>query len=301
MGSPDIMTDLPSPDLSLPDLASLRAEIDSIDDAVHDLLMRRAALSARMAASRVKNDSFPYRPGREAGILRRLLARHHPPIPAGTMVQVWREIIAASLLQQGPLSLAVLQPQRGNPGESPLSSLARAHYGEGSTLRLHATVGRVLAALSAGEANLAILPMPDDGDLAEAAWWLRLEAPRLHVVAALPFLAAAGQRPQALVVAAMAPEATGRDRSLLRLAHAPDMSRDALAAALSAAGLKVLRLIPFRDLPHPHETGAGRAADRGAEGCALAEIEGFLSADDPRLKNFRADLLGAYAEPESLP
>ena len=200
MGSPDIMTDLPSPDLSLPDLASLRAEIDSIDDAVHDLLMRRAALSARMAASRVKNDSFPYRPGREAGILRRLLARHHPPLPAGTMVQVWREIIAASLLQQGPLSLAVLQPQRGNPGESPLSSLARAHYGEGSTLRLHATVGRVLAALSAGEANLAILPMPDDGDLAEAAWWLRLEAPRLHVVAALPFLAAAGQRPQALVV-----------------------------------------------------------------------------------------------------
>ena len=87
MGSPDIMTDLPSPDLSSPDLASLRAEIDSIDDAVHDLLMRRAALSARMAASRVKNDSFPYRPGREAGILRRLLARHHPPLPAGTMVQ----------------------------------------------------------------------------------------------------------------------------------------------------------------------------------------------------------------------
>ena len=97
MGSPDIMTDLPSPDLSSPDLASLRAEIDSIDDAVHDLLMRRAALSARMAASRVKNDSFPYRPGREAGILRRLLARHHPPLPAGTMVRIWREIIAASL------------------------------------------------------------------------------------------------------------------------------------------------------------------------------------------------------------
>ena len=30
----------------------------------------------------------------------------------------------------------------------------------------------------------------------------------------------------------------------------------------------------------------------------IAEVEGFVAADDPRLKTLRADLLGAYAEPE---
>ena len=43
-----------------PALLALRAEIDALDDAMHDLLMRRAAVVARMAASRAKTGAGPH-------------------------------------------------------------------------------------------------------------------------------------------------------------------------------------------------------------------------------------------------
>ncbi|MEN9499161.1 MAG: hypothetical protein RIS83_980, partial [Pseudomonadota bacterium] len=67
----------PAPPIADPALQALRAEIDALDDAMHDLLMRRAAVVARMAASRAKTGGgSPLRPGREAAVLRRLLGRH---------------------------------------------------------------------------------------------------------------------------------------------------------------------------------------------------------------------------------
>ena len=61
-------------------LADLRQEIDRIDDAIHDQLMRRGELQA--AIGRAKTGSEVYlRPGREAMVLRRLIARHEGRSP----------------------------------------------------------------------------------------------------------------------------------------------------------------------------------------------------------------------------
>ncbi|MFT8243485.1 chorismate mutase [Roseomonas sp. BN140053] len=286
------MSDPPPSDAPPPDLAALRAEIDAVDDALHDLLMRRAAITGRMAAARIKAGSGgSFRPGREALILRRLLARHGGPLPPGTLLRVWREIIAASLAQQGGFSVAV---QAAQP-DSPVLALARAHFGLDTPLRVHATPARALAALSAGEAAVAVLGAPEDGEAPGAAWWPSLDAPRLRVVAALPFLVAPGGRgPAALAISAGAPDPTGRDRSLLRLEHGPALSRDGLIAALSAAGLAPLRLILQRGAA-PH---GGSPSPQGA---ALAEVAGFVEPGDPRLSTLRAEVLGAFAEPEMLP
>jgi len=257
-------------------LAAARAEFDAIDDAVHDLLMRRAALSARLAAAAMKADGASFRPGREAMILRRLLGRHAGPMPRAAIARLWREVIAASLRQQGALALAVVAGTEG---------LARGHFGLDTPLRAHASPARALAALSAGEASVAILPSPADGEPSEAAWWASLDAPRLQAVAALPFLMASGQTlPSALVVAAFAADATPRDRGLVRLERAPHTSRDALVTALSGAGLRPLRLIFSAD---------------GLR--ALAEVEGLVTAGDPRLaalSALRPVPVGGYAEPE---
>ncbi|WP_419899808.1 chorismate mutase [Roseomonas sp. USHLN139] len=281
------------PDHTPPDLASLRVEIDRIDDALHDLLMRRADIVAHMAASRVKGGAATFRPGREALILRRLLGRHQGALPRAALFRLWREVIASSLAQQGNFSVAAVQGEQG--ADSPSARIARAHFGLLTPLKLHATTNRALASVASGEAAVAVLPAPQDGEKPEAAWWTQMETPRLRIVAALPFLSPPEQSgnaaepglaaPLAYAVAALVPDATGRDRSLLRIEPEPEQSRARIAAALTGVGLAPRWMIR-RDAPTP---------------MALVEVEGFLAEEDPRLTRLpfpRLQILGAYAEPE---
>jgi chorismate mutase/prephenate dehydratase len=260
-----------------PALQALRAEIDALDDAMHDLLMRRAAVVARMAASRAKAGAgSPLRPGREAAVLRRLLARHSGALSRGAVVRIWRQIFMAHTAIQGAFTAAVTVP-----GEAaPAMPLAREHFGCATPLHLHASPAQALAAVSAGKASVAVLPAPaGEGD---GAWWQTLEAPRLAVVARLPFLADAAHADAALVIAPVAADASGADRSLLRLEGSADASPEGFARMLTKAGL------------------AGRIlclARRGGHSLALAEIDGFIGAGDPRLAGLNAVLLGAYAVP----
>ncbi|MBK1658585.1 chorismate mutase [Paracraurococcus ruber] len=110
-------------------LGALRAEIDRLDDALHDLLMRRAAVVADLAASRVKGGTSPLRPGREAMILRRLLGRHQGALPGDAVVRLWREIFGASSAMQGGFTVALHAPDAAQ------ARLARDHFGGQSARR----------------------------------------------------------------------------------------------------------------------------------------------------------------------
>ncbi|MBR0659163.1 chorismate mutase [Neoroseomonas oryzicola] len=263
------------------EIAALRAEIDAIDDAMHDLLMRRAAVVARMAGSRAKGNTTPLRAGREAAVLRRLLARHAGPLARARIVRIWREIFMASTAIQGGFSAAVFAPDP----QSGHARLARQHFGPLTPTRVHPTPARALAAVTGGEASAAVLPAPIDGEPAADAWWARLDVPRLQVVARLPFLAGPASDPGALVVAPVAPDPCGEDRSLLMVEAEAGAQRGRIAQALSGAGFAVTSLILSR---------------APAATLALAEVEGFLRAEDPRLASLpwaRRIILGAYAAP----
>lgn len=266
----------PGPDA----LASARAEIDALDDALHDLVMRRAGVVARLAASRAKTGPSPLRPGREAMILRRLLARHAGDMPVAGLVRLWRELLAASSAMQGGFTVAVYAraPEHGR--------LAREHFGGVTPLKTLPTASRALSAVAAGEAQVAVLPLPEEAEAAEDAWWMSLDAPRLQVVARLPFWAPGAENlPEALVVAQGAADPSGADRSLLRIEAQADRSRAVLTAALAAAGLPPTKLLTRRD---------------GGVLRALVEVEGALAANDPRLDGLPVDRalpLGFYAVP----
>jgi chorismate mutase len=263
-------------------LAAARAEIDALDDALHDLVMQRADVVARLAASRAKAGSpSPLRPGREAMILRRLLARHHGALPANALVRLWREILSASSAQQGGLTVAVYARSPG------FAHLAREHFGGLTPLRTLPTASRALAAVATGEAQVAVLPLPEEAEAPEDAWWMSLDSPRLQVVARLPFYATGAEtQPEALAIAPSAADPSGADRSLLRIEALEDRSRAQLAGALTAAGLAP-RMMQLR-----RDGGVLRA---------LVEVDGVLEAGDPRLAALPVDRalpLGFYAVPE---
>lgn len=271
-------------------LEALRGEIDRIDAGLHKLLIERAEVVARLARQRLKT-GIALRPGREAEIIRRRLAQHHGELPAATIVRIWRELLAGTTLMQGAFSVAVCEADAGGG----YAALAREHFGALTPLRSHRSPARTIAELGTAAA-VAVLPFPADGDQA-GGWWQTLsgrESPRAHIVARLPFWT---PRPEgspplsALVLSTSQPDPSSNDRSLFSVAFPPELSRARLIAALQAAGFIPGMVLIERD------RAAGLAR-------ALAEVAGFVAADDARLKRFEflAEpplLLGAYAVPEA--
>jgi len=271
----------------------LRAELDGLDDGLHDLLMRRAQVVARVAALRVKG-AVPMRPGREAAIIRRLLARHQGPLPAQAVVRIWRELLAATTAMQGATLISVCEadPASGGPAGA-MTGIAREHFGALTRMHVHRTPSQALRELAAGTASAAVLPFPGDADPA-GTWWTALlhrEEPRIHIVARLPFwLPRPDGAPQAdaLVATAAAPDPSGADRSLIGLEIEGEVSRTRLTAALAAAGLPPSTMILRRVAGAPVQL--------------LIETEGFVAEGDARLAALgpiaaRPVLLGAYAIP----
>ncbi|HZF74578.1 MAG TPA: chorismate mutase [Acetobacteraceae bacterium] len=197
------MPDTPPPAGPPEDLHRIRAEIDALDDAIHDLLMRRAGVVARMASIRAKGEGPVLRPGREAAVLRRLLARHAGPLPPAALVRIWRELMGGHTELQGGIAVAAWLPA---PGQA---EVLRAHLGGAAPILAEPSATAALGALQAGRAALAALPDPFEGG---EAWWVDL-APGLHVTALLPVLGPAAAR--LVLVAPGLPDPSGADRSLL--------------------------------------------------------------------------------------
>jgi len=273
-----------------PDLGRLRAELDRIDDALHDLLMQRAEIVAS-GVTQAKT-GLALRPGREAQIIRRLLARHRGALPRHTLVRLWRELLAGTTAIQGRYVIAVCDtdPQAG------FTQCAREHFGALTPLRAHRSPAQAIAEISAGTASVAVLPLPTETESPREAWWTALmqkDEPRIHVIARLPFWDKrpdGAPRVQALVVAASAPDPSGHDRSLIGVECDANVSRDRLTALLTTAGLTPLSVTLRRDPDAPSAQ-------------AMVDVDGLLRDDDPRLAALgpalrRPVVLGAYAVAE---
>jgi chorismate mutase len=277
---------------ALPTLADLRRRIDELDDALHDVLIERAAVVETVAKLKQRDATPPLRPGREAQILRRLLTRHRGGFPKPTLVRLWRELLAGTISMQVDLQIAVYAPENA----SGLWDLARDHFGSQTAMSAFRSSGEVLRAFGDGRAVLGVLPVPGQRD--GEAWWRFLaggEAPVLRIIARLPFGARGNARADggdAFVVGAIEPEASGADRSLFLIEIGDDISRARLLSALNGIGAPATVL----------------AATDAEDGVAaqLVEFDDWVAPDDARLKDALAALgkahsvwLGAYARPLS--
>ena len=274
-------------------LDELRRQIDRLDNSLHDLLMERAGVVEQIREIKGKDNISLLSPGREAEIVRRLLARHRGRFPRATLVRIWRELIGGMVAVQGPLTVAVFMPDRGTG----YLELARDHYGHGTTMLPWRSPGQVVHAVAEGSAQIGILPMPDreEGE----SWWISLtgdSATLPRIVARLPFAGPGqgrGDGIEALAVGQINPIATGYDRSWLAIETVPDVSRARLRSVLGAAGIEPTQL-----------SATQRSEDSWLQ---LVEIAGHMTPDDSRLPRLmegrqtvlRAVVLGGYPVPLS--
>ncbi len=255
-------------------LDAVRARIDAVDADLLRLLGERAALAKAVAAAKREagdGGKFGLRPGREAQIVRKLLANKDPAASNALVVRVWREIMADSLSQQGPFHLTVW----GGKLESRAVELARLRFGAAPALKVAAKPEDALAAAKTpgGVAVLALTP--------DSSWWGRLLAePTLRVFATLPCLSAWGPT-AAVAVAQVAVEPTGADQTLW-VTDAPDIGKT--IEALSRDGV-----------------AGGPLAQHG--GLTLYALAGYYQHHDARLARAPGRLhgvIGAAPEPFDL-
>lgn len=151
-------------------LDEIRAEIDRIDDAVLVLLGERMAAveAVRLAkASEAAQPVTAVRPGREAQIVRRLVAARATQVPAGLVERVWREVIATATHAQVPLTVHA---------SAVAPALVHARFGVGTPVADHETPSEAVRAVAPRGADIAVValdcaddwvsPLIDAGDAA---------------------------------------------------------------------------------------------------------------------------------------
>lgn len=277
-----------------PSLEDLRAEIDRIDNAIHDLLMERALVVEHVRHAKGP-DQPKFRPAREAEILYRLSERHRGSFSKKAILQMWRELISGTLMLEGPFFVAVQAPG-DNDG---YMDLARDHFGSFSPMIRHQNAVSVIEDVSNGEATVGVLPFParDSNDI----WWRYLangEAGRPMVVCRLPFAGrsnARGAHLDALVISMSPPAETGRDITVFAFPVSGPISSARLKSAFNDSGLNAGLVMDWPMLGGDYRL-------------FMVELEGYVTGNDIRLERVLERLennadhlvwLGAYARPLS--
>jgi chorismate mutase len=269
------------------DLANRRAEIDKFDQEIHRLITERAkvvygVMRAKAAATAAGEATPPFRPGREAEVLRALVARHEGEFPKSSLLRIWREIVSGATRMQAVQQIAVVG------GDKKIWDLARDHFGSGAEYQVLPSINEGIDLLSGMAIAAAIVPMASGTD--SGLWWRNIlnaesreGAP--YVVARLPFFQA-GTSGDALVLSAFATDPSSNDRGVIGVALSDGGNQPALVAPLAVAGAKLT------------------AAPIQADNHVWLEVDRLLSNDDPAIAALtamssveKAVVLGGYAVP----
>ena len=138
------------------DLASVRDEIDRLDEQIQSLISERARLALRVRESKAGSDKAVefYRPEREAQVLRAVQERNEGPLSDREMLRLFREIMSACLAQQEPLKVAYLGPE----GTFTQQAVHR-HFGHSVHAISLPAIDNVFEQVQAGDADFGVVPV----------------------------------------------------------------------------------------------------------------------------------------------
>jgi len=168
----------------LPTLADLRVEIDRIDSEMHQLLMQRGEIIDHLMAVKARQGGgSAFRPGREADMMRSLVARHKGLLPVDTVESIWRIIISTFTFVQANYSVHA----DVSGGDAIMRDSVRFHFGFTVPFLIHHSASGVVEAVGRSGGDLGMV-RANSGTTA-GAWWLGLipeKAPK--IIARLPFV-----------------------------------------------------------------------------------------------------------------
>ncbi|MFH1803765.1 MAG: chorismate mutase [Pseudomonadota bacterium] len=282
-----------------PDLDDLRAEIDDIDQAIQALIIRRTAVVQQVGAFKDRQIAaggkvrVPYRPAREARIMRTLVDRHQGAFPKTALIQIWREMIAAGTRLEAPYTVALCR----NADGVDCWELARLNFGCLNDIIEFDTALEAFHALEEGRVAVGVFPKPLPGE--DHPWWRLLgDHSRVKIVSKLPFggrPVGRGQDTEGFVLAAIDLEPSGDDRTLFVAEISAGISRDTVHKKIAQACPGAVILGDVRNEDHDRRF-------------VLIDVPGFLchetgpfaqSLHKTGLDVTGIQVIGAYAVPVS--
>ncbi len=135
-------------------LSGVRRDIDAIDDAILDLLNRRAAASIEVGRRKSGTSQAVFKPFREKEVLKRLAAKNAGPLPTEHLRVIYREILSSSRRLQRPEKVGYLGPEGTFSHFAAMAALGRAGEFEPKP-----SIDDVFAAVAAREADLGLVPL----------------------------------------------------------------------------------------------------------------------------------------------
>ncbi|MGL4232851.1 MAG: prephenate dehydratase [Casimicrobium sp.] len=137
----------------MPDLSTLRQQIDAIDEQMLKLVSERAGLAMQVVHAKEPGSPL-YRPEREASILRRIQAANPGPLSNESIARIFREVISNCMALEQPLVIAYLGP------EGTFSHAAAAkHFGTAPTFEPCPTIDEAFRQVEAKTADYAVVPV----------------------------------------------------------------------------------------------------------------------------------------------
>jgi chorismate mutase-like protein len=258
-------------------LDDLRSQIDAIDERLHGLLIERSSvIDALIRAKGTTAPAAAFRPGREADMMRRLVARHEGALPISAVEHIWREIISTFTHMQAPYTLAV----DGKADAAAMRDLARFYFGFSVPVETLPDASAVVARVAATGRDLGLIAVEQKG----GAWWRGLvgeKAPR--IMALLPFIRLPG-RPAPLPAFVVSPplsDPTPADIAIYAARRGDTPEIISGAEILAESGNELLVAISSADepriLPDAHLSGLVRVGGI-ARGIAIGDTETVLYA-----------------------
>lgn len=136
------------------DLGKIRAEIDSIDASIVELLKKRMACVHEVGVVKKETSAPLFVPEREHAQMEKLAKLNGGVLPEEALQRIYRQIISCGYLLEGGLRIGYLGPEGTWSHQA-----ARERFGDSVTLIPFPSFEHIIKAVERGEADYGVLPI----------------------------------------------------------------------------------------------------------------------------------------------